>query len=152
MHFALWLILDYWEIKHVLFLIFLLIVHHVNLAKVKFYLFLIIHLVPLNVSILFIVMFGRLHLLFLMLITNTWLLSLMTLIALHGFTSFKLRLKFFQILSDFLHFLKLIFVPASRSCALILTMNTRLMSFKTFFKAKESSLSVLVLRYHNKMM
>jgi len=65
MYFALCLNLDYWEIKHVLLLIFLLIVHHANLTKVKFYLFLIMHLVPLNVSILFIVMFGGLHLLFL---------------------------------------------------------------------------------------
>jgi transposase InsO family protein len=37
--------LDYWEIKHVLLLIFLLIVHHTNLEKVKFYLFLVIHLI-----------------------------------------------------------------------------------------------------------
>ena len=87
--------MDYWEIKHVLLLIFLLIVHHANLAKVKFYLFLIMHHVPLNVLILFIMMSGGLHLLFLMLITNTLLLSLMTLVILRGFTSFELRLKFF---------------------------------------------------------
>jgi len=150
MYFALWLILDYWEIKHVLLLIFLLIVHHANLAKVKFYLFLIMHLVPPNVLILFIVMFRGLHLLFLMLITNTLLLSLMTLVVLRGFTSSELKLKFFQFLSDFLHFLKLNFLSASKSCALILVVNTCLMNFKAFFKVKESSLSVLVLRHHSK--
>ena len=58
MSFVLCLILDYWKIKHVLLLIFLSIVHHANLAKVKFYLFLIPHLVPHNVLILYIVMFG----------------------------------------------------------------------------------------------
>ena len=93
--FVLCLILDYWEMKHVLLLIFLLIVHHANLAKVKFYLFLIMHLVPHNVLSLFIMMFGGLHLLFLMRITSTLLLSLMTLVALFGFTSFELNLKFF---------------------------------------------------------
>ena len=96
MSFVLCLILDYWEIKHVLLLIFLLIVHHANLEKVKFYLFLIMHLVPHNVLSLFIVMFGGLHLLFLMRITSTLLLSLMTLVALLGFTSSGLRVKFFS--------------------------------------------------------
>jgi len=60
--------------------------------------------VPPNVLILFIVMFGGLHLLFLMLITNTLLLSLMTLVALRGFTSSELRLKFFSIFKRFLAF------------------------------------------------
>ncbi|RVW88110.1 Retrovirus-related Pol polyprotein from transposon RE1 [Vitis vinifera] len=46
------------ELKHVILLIFLSIVHHANLAKVKFYLFPIPHLVPHNVLILYIVMFG----------------------------------------------------------------------------------------------
>jgi len=150
MYFALCLNLDCWEIKHVLLLIFLLIVHHANLEKVKFYLFLITHLVPLNVSILFIVMFGGLHMLFLMHITSTLLLSLMTLVALPGFTFSGLRLKFFQSLSDFLHFLRLNSLPASRSCVLILVANTCLMSFRTFFKVKGLSLSVLVLRHHSK--
>jgi len=77
------------------FLIFLLIVHHANLAKVKFYLSLTMHLMLPNVLILFIVMFGGLHLLFLILITNTLLLSLMTLVVLLGFTSSRLRLKVF---------------------------------------------------------
>jgi hypothetical protein len=76
-------------------LIFLLIVHHENLAKVKFYLSLTMHLVLPNILILFIVIFGGLHLFFLILITNTLLLSLMTLVVLLGFTSSRLRLKFF---------------------------------------------------------
>ena len=80
---------------HVLLLIFLSIVHHANLAKVKFFLFLILHLVPHNVLILYIVMFRGLHLLFLMHITSTLLLSLMTLVALLRFTSSGQRLKFF---------------------------------------------------------
>ena len=84
MSFVLCLILDYWEIKHVLLLIFLLIVHHANLANVMFYLFFIMHLVPHNVLSIIIVMFGGLHLLFLMRITSTLLLSLMTLVALLG--------------------------------------------------------------------
>ena len=150
MYFVLCLILDYWEIKHVLFLIFFSIVRHANLAKVKFYL--IMHLVPHNVLILYIVMFGGLHLLFLMHITSTLFLSLMILVVLLGFTSFRLRLKFFQSLSAFLHLLRLNFLPTSRFCALILTENTYLMSFRTFFKAKGSSFSVLVLRNHNKTM
>ena len=150
MYFVLCLILDYWEIKHVLLLIFLSIIHHANLAKVKFYLFLIPHLMPHNVLILYIVMFGGLHLLFLMHITSTLLFSLMTLVALLRFTFSKLRLKFFQSLSDFLHLLRLNSLLASRSCTLILAENTCLMSLRTFFKANESSLSVLVLRYHNK--
>jgi len=131
-------------------LIFLLIVHHANLAKVKFYLFLIMHLVPLNVLMLFIMMSGGLHLLFLMLITNTLLLSLMNLVILHGFTSSELRLKFFLVFKRFLTLLEFNFLPASRSCALILAVNTCLMSFKAFFKAKKSSLSILVLQHHSK--
>ena len=95
MYFVLCLILDYREIKHVLLLIFLSIVHHANLEKVKFYLFLIMHLVSHNVLILFIVMFGGLHLLFLMRITSTLLLSLMTLVTLLGFISSRLTLGFF---------------------------------------------------------
>ena len=95
MSFVLYLILDYLKIKHVLLLIFLSIVHHANLAKVKFYLFLIPHLVPHNVLILFIVMFGGLHLLFLMHITSILLLSFMTLVALLGFISSRLMLGFF---------------------------------------------------------
>ena len=95
MYFVVCLILDYWEIKHVLLLIFLSIVCHANLAKVKFYLFLILQLVPHNVLILFIVMFGGLHLLFLMHSTSTLLISLMTLVTLLRFTSSWLRLKFF---------------------------------------------------------
>ena len=150
MYFVLCLILDYWEIKHVLLLIFLSIVRHANLAKVKFYLFLIPHLVPHNVLILYIVMFRGLHLLFLMHITSTLLLSLITLVVLLGFTSPELGLKFFQSLSAFLHLLKLNPLPTSRSCALILAKNACLMSFRTFFKAKGSSLSVLVLQHHNK--
>ena len=150
MSFVLCLIMDYWEIKHVVLLIFLLIVHHANLAKVKFDLFLIMHLVPHNVLSLFIVMFGGLHLLFLMRITITLLLSLMTLVALLGFTSSGLRVKFFQFFSAFLHFLRHNSLPTSRSCALILPANTCLMSIRFFFKAKGSSLSVLVLRHHNK--
>ena len=152
MYFVVCLILDYWEIKHVLLLIFLLIVRHANLAKVKFYLFLIPHLMPHNVLILYIVMFEGLHLLFLMHITSTLLLSLMTLVALLGFTSSRLRLKFFQSLCAFLHLLRLNSLPISRFCALILVENTCLMSFRTFFKANGSSLSVLVLRHHNKTM
>ena len=66
-----------------------------KLGKSKVFLFLIMYHVPLNVLILFIMMSGGLHLLFLMLITNTLLLSLMTLVILRGFTSFELRLKFF---------------------------------------------------------
>ena len=150
MSFVLCLILDYREIKHVLLLTFLLIVHHANLAKVKFYLFLIMHLVPHNVLSLFIVIFGGFHMLFLMRITSTLLLSLMTLVALLRFTSSGLRVKFFQFFSAFLHSLRLNSLPASRSCALILAANTCLMSFRFFFKAKGSSLSVLVLRHHNK--
>ena len=150
MYFILCLILDYRELKHVLLLIFLSIVHHANLAKVKFYIFHILHLVPRNVLILYIVMFGGLHLLFLMHITSTLLLSLMTLVALLGFTSSELRLKFFQSLSAFLHLLRLNSLLESRSCALILAENTYLTSFRSFFKAKGSSLSVLVLRHHNK--
>ena len=132
-------------------IIFLLIVHHANLAKVKFYLFLIMHLVPHNVLSLFIVMFRGFHLLFLMHITSTLLLSLMTLVALLGFSSSGLRVKFFQFFSAFLHFLRLNSLPASRYYALILATNTCLMSFRFFFKAKGSSISVLILRHHNKM-
>ncbi|RVW59204.1 Retrovirus-related Pol polyprotein from transposon RE1 [Vitis vinifera] len=61
---------------HVLLLIFLSIVHYANLAKAKFYLFLILHLVPHNVLILYIVMFGGLHLLFIMHITNSILANI----------------------------------------------------------------------------
>ena len=150
MSFVLCLILDYRERKHVVLFIFLLIVHHANLVKVKFYLFLIMHLMPHNVLSSFIVMFGGLHLLFLMCITSTLLLSLMTLVALLGFTSSRLRVKFFQFFSAFLHFLRLNSLPASRSCALILAVNTCLMSFRFFFKVKGSSLSVLVLQHDNK--
>jgi hypothetical protein len=57
----------------------------------------------------------------------------------------------FSALSVFLHLLRLNFLPASKSCALILAVNTCLMSFMPFFKAKGSSLSVLVLLHHNKM-
>ena len=135
---------------NVLLLIFLSIVHYTNLAKVKFYLFLILHLVPYNVLILYIVMFGGLHLLFIMHITSTLLLSLITLVVLLGFTSPELRLKFFQSLSAFLHLLRLNSLPASRSCALILVANTCLMNFRTFLRAKGSSLSILVLQHHNK--
>ncbi|RVW47642.1 Retrovirus-related Pol polyprotein from transposon RE1 [Vitis vinifera] len=73
------------------------------------------------------------------------------LVALLGFTSSELRLKFFQSLSIFLYLLRLNSLPASRYRALILAENTCLMSFKTFFKAKESFLNVLVLRHHKKM-
>ena len=93
---------------------------------------------------------GGLHLLFLMRITSTLLLSLLTLVALLGFISSGLRVKFFQFFSTFLHSLRLNSLPASRSCALILAVNTCLMSFRFFLKAKGSSLSVLVLRHHNK--
>ena len=95
-------------------------------------------------------MFGGLHLLFLMHITSTLLLSLMTLVALLGFTSSGLRVRFFQFFNAFLHSLRLNSLPASRSCTLILAANTCLMSFRFFFKANGSSLSVLVLRHHNK--
>ena len=138
--------------KHVLLLIFLLIVHHENLAKVKFYLFLIMHLVPHNVLSLFIAMFRGLHMLFVMRITSTLLLSLRTLVALLGFTSSWLTVKFFQFFSAFLHSLRLNSLPASRSCALILAVNTCLMNFRFFFKVKGSSFSVLILRHHNKTM
>ena len=80
--------------------------------------------------------FGGLHLLFLMRITSTLLLSLMTLVAFLGFTSSGLRVKFFQFFSAFLQSLRLNSLPASRSCALILAANTCLMSFRFFFKAK----------------
>lgn len=120
MYFVLCLIMVYWEIKHVLLLIFLLTVQHANLAKVKFYLFLLMHLVPHNVLILFIVMFGGLHLLFLMCIISTLLLSLMILVILLGFTSYGLRQRFFQSLSASLPFLRLNSLQASRSCDLIL--------------------------------
>ena len=137
--------------KKCFLLIILSIVRHANLEKVKFYLFFIPHLVPHNVLILYIVMFGGLHLLFLMHITTTLLLSLMTLVALLGFNSSELRLKFFQSLSAFLYLLRLNSLLESRSCALILAENTYLTSFRSFFKAKGSSLNVLVLRHHNKM-
>ena len=130
---------------------FLLIVHHANLAKVKFYIFLVMHLVPHNVLTLFIVMFGVLHLLFLIRITSTVLLSLMTLVASLEFTSSRLRPKFSQSLSVFLHFLRLNSLPVSRSCALMLAVNTCLMSSMPFFKAKGSSLSIYVLLHHSKM-
>ena len=143
MSFVICLILDYWEIKHVLLLIFLLIVHHANLAKVKFYLFLIMHLVPHNVLNLFIVMFRGLHLLFLMRITSTLVLSLMTLVALLGFTSSGLRVKFFQFFSAFSHSLRLNSLLASRSCSLILAANTCLMSFR-FFSKKVDHLSAFL--------
>ena len=74
----------------------------------------------------------------------------MTLVALLGFTSSRLRVKFFQFFSTFLHSLRLNSLPVSRSYALILAANTCLMSFRFFFKVKGSSLSVLVLRHHNK--
>jgi len=95
-------------------------------------------------------MFGVLHPLFLMRITSTLLLSLMTLVVLLGFTSSGLRVKFSQSLSAFLHFLRLNFLPALKSCALILVVNTCLMSFMPFFKAKGSFLSVLVLLHHSR--
>ena len=56
----------------------------------------------------------------------------------------------FSVFSAFLHFLRHNSLPTSRSCALILAANTCLMSFRFFFKVKGSSLSVLVLRHHNK--
>ena len=56
----------------------------------------------------------------------------------------------FSVFQRFLDSLRLNSLPASRSCALILAVNTCLMSFRFFFKAKGSSLSVLVLRHHNK--
>ena len=56
----------------------------------------------------------------------------------------------FSVFQAFLHSLRLNSLPSSRSCALILAVNTCLMSFRFFFKAKGSSLSVLVLRHHNK--
>ena len=46
------------------------------------------------------------------------------------FTSSGLRVKFFQFFSAFLHSLRLNSLPASRSCALILAVNTCLMSFR----------------------
>jgi hypothetical protein len=96
------------------------------------------------------VMFGVLHLLFLMRITSTLLFLLTSLVVLLEFTSSGLRPKFSQSLSALLHFLRLNFLLASRSCALILAVNTWLISFMPFFKAKGSSLSVLVLLHHNK--
>ena len=72
------------------------------------------------------------------------------LVVLLGFTSSGLRVKFFQFFSAFLHSLRLNSLPASRSRALILAVNTCLMSFRFFFKVKGSSLNVLVLRHHNK--
>ena len=71
-------------------------------------------------------------------------------VTLLGFTFFGLRVKFFQFFNAFLHTLRLNSLPASRSCALILAVNTCLMSFMFFFKVKGSSLNVLVLRHHNK--
>jgi hypothetical protein len=64
------------------------------------------HLVLPNVLILFIVIFEGLHLFFLILITNTLLLSLMTLVVLLGFTSSRLRLKFFLVPKRFLTLLE----------------------------------------------
>jgi hypothetical protein len=57
---------------------------------------------------------------------------------------------FFLVFKRFLALLELNFLPASRSCAMILTVNTCLMSFKAFFKVKKSSLRVLVLQHHSK--
>ena len=72
-----------------------------KLGKSKVLIFLIMHLVPHNVLSLFIVMFRGLHLLLLMHITSTLLLSLKTLVDLLGFTSSGLRVKFFQFFSAF---------------------------------------------------
>ena len=118
-----------------------------KLGKSKVLLFLIMHLVPHNVLTLFIVIFGVLHPLFLMLITSILLLSLITLIVLLGFTSSGLKLKFFSIFKCFLALLETQF---SASITLILAMNICLMSFITFFKANGSSLSVLILLHHSK--
>ena len=58
--------------------------------------------------------------------------------------------EFFQFFSAFLHSLRLNSLPASRSRALILAVNTCLMSLRFFFKENGSSLSILVLRHQNK--
>jgi hypothetical protein len=106
MYFVLCLILDYWEIKHVLLLIFLLIVHHANLAKVKFYLFLIMHLAPHNVLILFIMMFRVLHPLFLMSITSTLLLLLMSLVTFTWVYFLRAKTEVFSVFKCFLALLE----------------------------------------------
>lgn len=149
MYFVLYFILPYWVIK-IVFLISLLIVLRVKLAKVKFYLFPPMDLVSNNVSILFIVMFGGFHLLFLTHVISTLSHSLMISVALLGFIFYEPKPMSFQSLSVSLPFLRLNFLVASKSCDLILGKDTCPMSFRTFSNIKVSFPSVLALRRRSK--